>query len=107
MRQWALDSIETESQLARVEDHTLADTLEIACGTRFLASMTPGQSGRVTLMRGPTNVRHRLMEMGLTPGTDVRMIRVAPLGDPIEIQLRNYRLSLRRSEAADIEIEAG
>jgi ferrous iron transport protein A len=85
----------------------MAETLQIAFGARFLASMVPGERGRVTLVRGPTSVRHRLMEMGLTPGTDVRMIRAAPLGDPIEIQLRSYRLSLRRSEAADIEIEAG
>ncbi|MDB5350276.1 MAG: FeoA family protein [Planctomycetota bacterium] len=45
------------------------------------------------------------MEMGLTPGVSVRVLGTAPWGDPIEIELRNYRLSLRKSEAALVEIE--
>jgi Fe2+ transport system protein FeoA len=46
------------------------------------------------------------MEMGLVPGVEFTVIGVAPLGDPLELELRGYRLSLRRSEAARIEIEA-
>jgi ferrous iron transport protein A len=47
----------------------------------------------------------RLREMGLLPGTRVTLVRTAPLGDPLEVQVRGYRLSLRKSEAALIEIE--
>ncbi len=46
----------------------------------------------------------RLLEMGLTPGVEVAMIGVAPLGDPLELELRGYRLSVRRSEAARVQI---
>ncbi len=46
----------------------------------------------------------RLREMGLLPGTRVTLVRIAPLGDPIEIQVRGYRLSLRKAEAAQVEI---
>ena len=45
------------------------------------------------------------MEMGLTPGAEVRIVGVAPLGDPLELELRGYRLSVRKSEAARVEIE--
>lgn len=47
----------------------------------------------------------RLREMGVLPGTNVKLLRVAPLGDPLEIQIRGYNLSLRRAEAAAIEVE--
>jgi ferrous iron transport protein B len=47
-------------------------------------------------------MRHRMMEMGLTPGTSVSVLRVAPLGDPMEIKLRGFRLSIRKSDAAYI-----
>jgi Fe2+ transport system protein FeoA len=49
----------------------------------------------------------RLMEMGLLPGTEVRVVRVAPLGDPLELRLRDYSLSVRRSEAAKITVRPG
>jgi ferrous iron transport protein A len=71
-----------------------------------LADLSPGQSGTVSAIGGRPEVRHRLMEMGLTRGTAVKLLRVAPLGDPLEFQVRGYRLSLRRAEAADIVIEA-
>jgi len=47
-------------------------------------------------------IRQRLMEMGLTPGTSIEIVRVAPLGDPIEVKVRGYRLSLRKQDAAHI-----
>ncbi len=49
----------------------------------------------------------RLMEMGLLPGTKVRVVRVAPLGDPLELRLRNYSLSVRRRDAAQISVQSG
>jgi ferrous iron transport protein A len=51
-------------------------------------------------------VSSRLLEMGLTPGVEVQVLGAAPLGDPIELALRGYRLSVRRSEAARIEVES-
>jgi Fe2+ transport system protein FeoA len=45
------------------------------------------------------------MEMGLTPGASVRLIGIAPLGDPLELEVRGYRLSLRKSEAARVELD--
>ena len=50
-------------------------------------------------------VARRLMELGLVPGTHVRITRVAPLGDPLELRLRNYALSIRRADALSIEID--
>jgi ferrous iron transport protein A len=56
-------------------------------------------------VEGCDEISLRLMEMGLTPGVECRVIGLAPLGDPLELELRGYRLSLRKSEAARIEIE--
>ena len=64
-----------------------------------LADWRPGATGRVVALAGDAEVRRRLLEMGLTPGAGVRVIRVAPLGDPMELAVRGYRLSIRRSEA--------
>jgi ferrous iron transport protein A len=50
-------------------------------------------------------IARRLMELGLVPGTPVTVTRVAPLGDPLELRLRNYALSIRRSEALRIEVD--
>jgi ferrous iron transport protein A len=55
-------------------------------------------------INGDDDVSIRLMEMGIIPGTELRVIGIAPLGDPLELELRGYRLSVRRSEAARIVI---
>lgn len=68
-----------------------------------LADMRPGGLGRVTAVTGGP-MRLRLMEMGFLPGTQVRRLRSAPLGDPLEAALRGYALSLRRSEARMIQV---
>lgn len=69
-----------------------------------LASRKPGQSGRVARIEVPSGDRARLLEMGMTAGAEVTVIRFAPMGDPIEVRLRGYSLSLRRSEAEQIWI---
>ena len=69
-----------------------------------LAEVSIGQQGRITGISGTDEVSLRLLEMGLTPGTEFRWLGVAPLGDPIEIEVRGYRLSLRKSEAARVAI---
>jgi len=64
-----------------------------------------GWSARVTRVVGDDDATLRLLEMGLTPGLTLRVVGSAPLGDPIELELRGYRLSVRRREAARIEVE--
>lgn len=65
-----------------------------------------GACGRVRSVAGSDELACRLLEMGLTPGTTVTMVGQAPLGDPLEVEVRGYRLSVRRSEAARVEVES-
>ena len=65
-----------------------------------------GTRGRVQRIAGDDEVSVRLLEMGLTPGVEIEVVGTAPLGDPLELELRGYRLSVRRSEAARVEIES-
>lgn len=70
-----------------------------------LDTLLPGEKGTVGNLNTPTfEVRQRLLEMGLTRGTIIQVIRLAPLGDPMEISVRGYRLSLRRKEAQAVMI---
>jgi ferrous iron transport protein A len=70
-----------------------------------LAALAIGARAKVAGIEGGDEVSLRLMEMGLTPGVEVVLVGVAPLGDPLELELRGYRLSLRKSEATRVEIE--
>ena len=70
-----------------------------------LAELTSGLRGRVAEVTGSDELSLRLLEMGLTPGAEVVYLGTAPLGDPLEIEVRGYRLSLRRAEAARVIIE--
>ena len=70
-----------------------------------LSNLPEGDEGCVRRVEGSDDISLRLMEMGLTPGTSVRLLGTAPLGDPLELELRGYRLSVRRSEAARVELE--
>lgn len=72
-----------------------------------LAMLRVGSLGRVGQISGDDQISLRLMEMGLVPGTELRVVGLAPFGDPLEIELRGYRLSLRKSEAERVEIVAG
>jgi Fe2+ transport system protein FeoA len=67
-----------------------------------LADFAVGQRGRVTKLDLPAEPKQRLLEMGLTVGTSFEVIRFAPLGDPIDIRVRGYHLSLRKVEAAGV-----
>ena len=69
-----------------------------------LADLAVGARGKVARIDEVDEVSCRLMEMGLTPGVEVLVVGVAPLGDPLELELRGYRLSVRKSEAARVEI---
>lgn len=71
-----------------------------------LAQLPAGSSAVIASYPQAGPAFTRLREMGLLPGTRVTLVRIAPLGDPIEIQVRGYRLSLRKSEAALVELAA-
>lgn len=70
-----------------------------------LSECRPGQTGTITGITGNGPLVQRLMEMGLVAGTRIRILRFAPLGDPMEVELHDYLLSLRRTEAGVIEVE--
>ena len=65
-----------------------------------------GQTVKVVKLHGEGAVKRRIMDMGLTRGTEVYIRKVAPLGDPVEVTVRNYELSIRKADAEMIEIEA-
>lgn len=69
-----------------------------------LADLSRGDSAVVASIAGTTSAKLHLMEMGLTPGTSVRVVRVAVFGGPMDITVRGYRLSLRREEARAIQL---
>ena len=71
----------------------------------WLSSLPVGARARVLEVRGDAILQRRLFELGLLPGVEVRLVRVAPLGDPLQVELLGYDLSLRKSDAASVQIE--
>ena len=69
-----------------------------------LTKLPVGRDARVVSVNGASRVSRRLMEMGLIPGVDVRVVKMAPFGDPIEVRVRGYSLAMRRSEADGVEV---
>lgn len=84
-----------ENKLQKKQEHKLVTTLN---------KIKIGQKARVHQLLGNGPKKRRLAEMGITPRTDIRVKRIAPLGDPIEVTLRGYELSLRLEDAKEIEI---
>ncbi len=70
-----------------------------------LIDLKPGQSGKVKSIQGTGPVKRRMMDMGITKGVSIQMRKTAPLGDPIEVNLMGYELSLRKADCKLIEIE--
>ena len=70
-----------------------------------LDGLKTGQSGKILQVNGQGALRHHLLDMGLTPGTVVTLRKVAPMGDPIEIHVRGYELTLRVEDARQITVE--
>lgn len=70
-----------------------------------LDQLKTGSSGVIKSIGGEGALRRRLLDMGLTPNTTVMVRKVAPLGDPIELHLRNYELTIRQEDAKKIEIQ--
>lgn len=71
----------------------------------MLSDMKRGETATVVCVKGEGQVRKRVLDLGLTRGAKVTLIRRAPLGDPVEIELRGYRLTLRQGEAHIVELE--
>lgn len=71
---------------------------------RTLDRLEPGERGIVARLDGSPGAVRRLMELGIVPGTEIEVVRRAPLGDPIELKLRRVHLALRREEAANIHV---
>jgi ferrous iron transport protein A len=72
--------------------------------TVSLDRLRVGAHARVLAVKGESVVARRLMEMGVVPGAPVRVVKCAPLGDPLEVRVRNYHLALRRNEAQSISV---
>lgn len=70
-----------------------------------LAQLQPGQRGTIVRVRGCDTARRRLLEMGLVRGETIAVLRLAPLGDPVEYTIKGYHLSLRRHDAGNIDVE--
>ena len=73
---------------------------------RTLRELSVGESGKIAHIGGSNSaLKLRFMDMGITKGTDVKVIKIAPLGDPIQLEIRGYNLSVRKDDAQYIEIE--
>ena len=73
---------------------------------KYLSELEIGEKGTVVAVNGEGAIRRRLFDMGITPGAEVYLRKKAPLGDPIEIAIRGYELTLRKSEASHVEIKS-
>ena len=71
-----------------------------------LGDLHIGQDAIIRVVGGEGELRHHLLDMGLTPGTEVTLRKTAPMGDPIELHLRGYELTLRLDDAREIALEA-
>ena len=69
-----------------------------------LDQLRPGMTGKIISVGGEGELRLRLLDMGLIPRTEVALIKVAPMGDPIELRLRDYELTIRIDDANKIEV---
>ena len=79
----------------------MAGAIPLLC----LSDLEPGSDARIESVDASTPIGRRLLDLGFVPGTAVRVLRRAPLGDPVEYELRGYRLCLRRTEARRIRVQ--
>lgn len=73
---------------------------------KTLKDVSVGQTAQVKRIHGEGALRRRIMDMGITKGVEIYVRKVAPLGDPVELTIRGYELSIRKNEAEAIEVEA-
>ena len=72
---------------------------------KTLKNISPGQTVTVTRISGLKAVKRHIMDMGITTGTAITVCKTAPLGDPLEVNIRGYKLAIRKDDAAMIEVE--
>lgn len=72
---------------------------------KTLNDVPVGKTVKVVKLLGEGPLKRRVMDMGILKGTEITVVKIAPIGDPIEVNLRGYDLSIRKSEAANIEVE--
>jgi Fe2+ transport system protein FeoA len=72
---------------------------------KLLSELNIGEGGKIVAVQGEGAIRRRLFDMGVTPSAEVLLRKKAPLGDPIEITLRGYELTLRKTEASHVTVE--
>lgn len=72
---------------------------------KLLSDFSIGERGKIAKVNGEGKVRRRLFDMGVTPQAEIMLRKKAPLGDPLEVTLRGYELTLRKDEAACVEVE--
>ena len=72
---------------------------------KTLRDLKKGESAKVVKLHGEGAVRRRIMDMGITKGVEIYVRKVAPLGDPVEVTVRGYELSLRKADAEMVEVE--
>jgi ferrous iron transport protein A len=73
---------------------------------KTLNQLKPGERATIVKVGGEGPVRRRILDMGVVTGADIEVVRVAPLGDPVEFRVKGYNLSLRKSEAQNVQVEA-
>jgi ferrous iron transport protein A len=73
---------------------------------RTLNQLEPGERATIVKVGGEGPVRRRILDMGVVSGAEIEVVRVAPLGDPVEFLIKGYNLSLRKSEAKNVQVEA-
>jgi Fe2+ transport system protein FeoA len=79
--------------------------LAVSVSKRTLADLRRGERSRVVSISGAGQIQQRMLEMGVSPGADIEVLRSAPLGDPIEVHVRGFNLMLRLQEAALVQVE--
>ncbi|HDH09559.1 MAG TPA: ferrous iron transport protein A [Chloroflexi bacterium] len=72
---------------------------------KSLSELKPGQKGKVVRVGGSGAIHRRILDMGVVPGAEIEVERVAPLADPVEFKLLGYHLSLRKEEARNVHVE--
>lgn len=72
---------------------------------KLLCNFALGETGVISAVSGEGKIRRRLFDMGVTPGAEVTLVKKAPLGDPLEVTIRGYQLTLRKTEAECVEME--
>jgi len=90
--------VDTFNQISRKGDKFMS--------VKTLNQLKPGERAIIIKVGGEGPVRRRILDMGVVTGADIEVVRVAPLGDPVEFRVKGYNLSLRKSEAQNVQVES-